>query len=76
MTVIPIIMSGGSGTRLWPLSRASKPKQFLSFGTKHSLIQETLLRCRSPVFSRRPIVVRDTPINGYYVPASLRGETD
>ena len=57
MTVIPIIMSGGSGTRLWPLSRASKPKQFLSFGTKHSLIQETLLRCRSPVFSRRPIVV-------------------
>ena len=57
MTVIPIIMSGGSGTRLWPLSRASKPKQFLSFGTKHSLIQETLLRCRSPVFSRRPIGV-------------------
>ncbi|MEC9344348.1 MAG: sugar phosphate nucleotidyltransferase, partial [Pseudomonadota bacterium] len=34
MNVIPIILSGGSGTRLWPLSRASKPKQFLGFGTK------------------------------------------
>jgi len=57
MRVIPIILSGGSGTRLWPLSRASKPKQFLSFGTGHSLIQETALRCRSDIFDPRPIVV-------------------
>lgn len=57
MKVIPIILSGGSGTRLWPLSRASRPKQFLRFGTEHSLIQETALRCRSEVFDPRPIVV-------------------
>ncbi|MFW5447139.1 MAG: sugar phosphate nucleotidyltransferase, partial [Methylophagaceae bacterium] len=40
--MIPVIMSGGSGTRLWPLSRKNKPKQFLNlFGTS-SLFQETL----------------------------------
>jgi mannose-1-phosphate guanylyltransferase/mannose-6-phosphate isomerase len=55
--VIPIILSGGSGTRLWPLSRASKPKQFLSFGTPHSLFQETLLRCRGALFDARPVIV-------------------
>lgn len=55
--IIPVILSGGSGTRLWPLSRASRPKQFLSFGTKHTLIQETALRCRSEIFDPRPIVV-------------------
>ena len=44
--VIPIILSGGKGTRLWPLSRQSYPKQFLSLlGNKeHSLLQETIAR--------------------------------
>lgn len=57
MKVIPLILSGGSGTRLWPLSRASKPKQFLGFGGERSLFQDTVLRCRGPVFDDRPIVV-------------------
>ena len=57
MSIIPVILSGGSGTRLWPLSRASKPKQFLSFGLDHSLFQSTVLRCSAEVFERRPIVV-------------------
>lgn len=57
MTVVPIILSGGSGTRLWPLSRASKPKQFLSFGGELSLFQEAVLRCRGEIFDARPIVV-------------------
>jgi mannose-1-phosphate guanylyltransferase/mannose-6-phosphate isomerase len=52
-----MILSGGAGTRLWPLSRAAKPKQFLAFGTQHSLIQETVLRCSGPLFDARPIVV-------------------
>ncbi|MEF2553998.1 mannose-1-phosphate guanylyltransferase/mannose-6-phosphate isomerase [Aurantimonas sp. A2-1-M11] len=57
MAFIPIILSGGSGTRLWPVSRRSKPKQFLCFGSDRSLFQNTVLRCRSAVFDARPIVV-------------------
>ena len=44
MTIIPVILSGGSGTRLWPLSVADCPKQFLPLTTEKSMIQETLLR--------------------------------
>jgi mannose-1-phosphate guanylyltransferase/mannose-6-phosphate isomerase len=45
--VQPIIMSGGSGTRLWPMSRAATPKQFLPLTGAHSLFQETALRFQS-----------------------------
>ncbi len=55
--IIPVILSGGAGTRLWPLSRNAKPKQFLRFGSEHSLMQETVLRCSSHVFDKRPIIV-------------------
>jgi mannose-1-phosphate guanylyltransferase / mannose-6-phosphate isomerase len=41
-----IILCGGSGTRLWPLSRKNFPKQFLSLGGENSLLQETYLRMR------------------------------
>lgn len=44
MTIIPVILSGGAGTRLWPLSRSQYPKQFLSLATQNTMIQETLLR--------------------------------
>lgn len=42
--VIPVIMSGGAGTRLWPLSTPGMPKQFHAFGGGRTLIQETALR--------------------------------
>ena len=42
--LIPIILSGGSGTRLWPLSRKMYPKQFLSFIHEETMLQKTLLR--------------------------------
>lgn len=42
--MIPVILSGGSGTRLWPLSRALHPKQFLSIHGEKSLFQDTLRR--------------------------------
>jgi mannose-1-phosphate guanylyltransferase/mannose-6-phosphate isomerase len=43
--LIPVILCGGAGTRLWPLSRESEPKQFLPLaGGAHSLLQETALR--------------------------------
>ena len=44
MTVQPVILCGGSGTRLWPLSRALLPKQFLPLAGPRSLLQETALR--------------------------------
>ncbi|MCX5497668.1 mannose-1-phosphate guanylyltransferase/mannose-6-phosphate isomerase [Kaistia dalseonensis] len=42
--IVPVILAGGSGTRLWPISRDSLPKQFLGLGSDHTFYQETLLR--------------------------------
>lgn len=52
----PVILSGGSGTRLWPLSRTQYPKQFHRLAGNGSLIQETARRCRHPAFAD-PIVI-------------------
>ncbi|MBO4859053.1 MAG: mannose-1-phosphate guanylyltransferase/mannose-6-phosphate isomerase [Treponema sp.] len=46
MKLIPIILSGGAGTRLWPLSWGDHPKQFLPLVTERTMIQETLLRLK------------------------------
>ena len=56
MTIIPIILSGGAGTRLWPLSWGDHPKQFLPLVSERTMIQETLLRLKglelgSPIIS-------------------------
>lgn len=54
--LIPAVLAGGAGTRLWPLSRAALPKQFVAFpGREHTLFQETLLRLGDRVGS--PVVV-------------------
>ena len=42
--IVAVIMAGGSGSRLWPVSRASYPKQFLSLSTEATLLQETINR--------------------------------
>ena len=42
--IVPVILSGGSGTRLWPLSRKLYPKQFLSLVNETTLFQDTLIR--------------------------------
>ncbi|MFP4496120.1 MAG: sugar phosphate nucleotidyltransferase, partial [Halochromatium sp.] len=44
MHLQPVILSGGSGTRLWPLSREAYPKQFLPLTGGHTLLQDTVLR--------------------------------
>ena len=53
--IIPIILAGGSGTRLWPLSRKLQPKQFISLLNKTSLFQDTLSRLPKEVLD--PIVI-------------------
>lgn len=54
--ITPVIMSGGAGTRLWPVSRVGQPKQFHALGSERTLIQETALRAEGPGFEP-PIVV-------------------
>ena len=55
--MIPVILSGGSGTRLWPLSRRHYPKQFLPLVSNHTMIQETLLRLSGIAGLKAPIAV-------------------
>ncbi|MBN9205442.1 mannose-1-phosphate guanylyltransferase/mannose-6-phosphate isomerase [Methylibium petroleiphilum] len=61
ISVQPVVMAGGSGTRLWPLSRGQYPKQFLTLSGEHSLFQQALIRLRdleAPGLSvRAPLVV-------------------
>jgi mannose-1-phosphate guanylyltransferase/mannose-6-phosphate isomerase len=54
--VVPVILCGGSGTRLWPVSRESFPKQFLPLVSNRSLMEETARRGVGPGFAA-PIVV-------------------
>ena len=59
-TLIPVVLSGGSGSRLWPLSRALRPKQFLSITDEATLFQLTLQRLQGiqgEGVAMRPIVV-------------------
>ena len=55
--MIPVILSGGSGTRLWPLSRSQYPKQFLPLVSNHTMLQETILRLQGVAGLSAPIAV-------------------
>lgn len=55
-TITPIILSGGSGSRLWPLSRSLYPKQFLPLASELTMIQETALRVCGERFAP-PLVI-------------------
>jgi mannose-1-phosphate guanylyltransferase / mannose-6-phosphate isomerase len=55
-TIVPVILSGGSGTRLWPVSRESFPKQLWPLLSEHSLMQDTVLRAHGTGFEA-PVVV-------------------
>ncbi len=55
--MIPVILSGGSGTRLWPLSRAAYPKQFLALAGDRTLLQDTVLRLDGVAEMQAPLLI-------------------
>jgi mannose-1-phosphate guanylyltransferase/mannose-6-phosphate isomerase len=60
--IVPLIMCGGAGTRLWPASREGRPKQFLRLFGQYSTFQETVRRVRDKLLFGAPIVIT----NGQY----------
>lgn len=69
--MIPVILSGGSGTRLWPLSRPLYPKQFLALHSDLTLFQETLKRLENIAMSAPIVVANDE--HRFIVAENLRG---
>ncbi len=57
--ITPVILCGGAGTRLWPLSRKSYPKQFVPMIGEGSLFQQSAARCSGPMFAA-PVVVTNS----------------
>lgn len=55
--ITPVILSGGSGTRLWPLSTPTKPKQFLNLFGPLSMFQLTIQRCADKNLFAKPLIV-------------------
>lgn len=55
--IFPVVLSGGSGSRLWPLSRESLPKQLLSFSGKRTLFQDTVVRVSDESAFHPPLIV-------------------
>jgi mannose-1-phosphate guanylyltransferase/mannose-6-phosphate isomerase len=55
--IVPVIMCGGAGTRLWPVSRESMPKQFVPLVGPGSTFQQVLARISDPELFARPIVI-------------------
>jgi len=74
-TIVPVILCGGSGTRLWPRSRAAKPKPFLPLVGEQTLFEATLARCPAVAGFAGPIVVTGAK-HLDHVEAQLGGRAD
>jgi mannose-1-phosphate guanylyltransferase/mannose-6-phosphate isomerase len=57
MNFVPVVLCGGSGTRLWPLSRSHLPKQFLPLVSERTMLQETVARLRGLDGAQAPIAI-------------------
>jgi len=56
-SIVPVVISGGAGSRLWPLSRASHPKQFLTLAGDRPLLSDTLLRTAGEEGFCDPVII-------------------
>ena len=70
--LLPVIMAGGSGTRLWPLSRTLYPKQFLSLNSRLTMLQETLHRLEKVEHSPALVICNES--HRFIVAEQLRQE--
>jgi mannose-1-phosphate guanylyltransferase / mannose-6-phosphate isomerase len=71
--IVPVVLSGGSGSRLWPLSRAARPKQFLTLLGEDSLLGATLKRVETLKGVQAPIVVSNAE-HRFIVAAELQNK--
>ena len=55
--VVPVVLAGGVGSRLWPLSREDRPKQFLPLVSERSMLQDTFARLQDDTLFEPPAVV-------------------
>jgi mannose-1-phosphate guanylyltransferase len=60
MKIVPVVLCGGSGTRLWPRSRKTKPKPFLPLIGERTMFEATLGRCGEPAQFDPPVIVTGT----------------
>ena len=68
--ITPVILCGGSGTRLWPLSRTNYPKQFIKFNDDFTLFQKTIIRLQllsNKFFSINEVLIMTNEKNRYLV---------
>jgi len=58
--IVPVVLAGGQGTRLWPMSRSARPKQFLALTGELSPFQETLRRVSDPARYTPPVIITNS----------------
>ncbi len=73
-SLIPVILSGGAGTRLWPVSRRAHPKPFMELADGETLAEKTLLRARA--VSRNAPVITVTSRDYYFYTRDLYAGLD
>lgn len=73
VTIQPVILCGGSGTRLWPASRAKYPKQFMRLGNGKTLFGETLRRIDYLRNAKSPLVISNDDYR-FYAGVALQNE--
>jgi len=61
MAITPVIMSGGAGSRLWPLSNEERPKQFLPLIGPQTMLEETIHRLKAEFFEPKIVILAGTP---------------